>query len=286
MLKMKYLVLAAFCAGSASCTSMKSATSTPASAAHRGYGDQTALSFQSNSSRAVSTSAGRIATATQPRVERIPSANGVSPAVVSKRDDRNSRAAASHVMHSGPTVVSEPLPVLKKSFLGLSISFSGQGLSITRATPPVARHREDLAHSSQKAVAVQTVRTTAYTHTENDHLAYGKKSAAGSNLKYGKVRSAAADWSVYPVGTTFQIEGDSTVYEIDDYGSALVGTETIDIYKPTKASMNEWGVRNVKINVLKWGSFDKSLAIMRPRSKYSHIRQMVQKIERVAQRSV
>lgn len=130
------------------------------------------------------------------------------------------------------------------------------------------------------------VRTTAYTHSESDHIVYGVKSAAGGNLKYGNVRSAAADWSVYPVGTTFQIEGDPCVYEVDDYGSALVGTGTIDIYKPTKASMNQWGVRHVNINVLKWGSFDKSLAIMKPRTRYSHIRQMVQKIQRGAPREV
>jgi 3D (Asp-Asp-Asp) domain-containing protein len=125
------------------------------------------------------------------------------------------------------------------------------------------------------------VRTTAYTHTESDHIEYGTESAQGGNLKYGTVRSAAADWSVYPVGTRFQIEGDSSVYEVDDYGSALVGTETIDIYKPTKATMNEWGVRNVSINVLKWGSFEKSLAILKPREKKaSHVREMIQKLER------
>ena len=128
---------------------------------------------------------------------------------------------------------------------------------------------------------IHHVRTTAYTHTESDHVVFGTQSAQGGNLKYGKVRSAAADWSVYPVGTVFQIEGDSSVYEVDDYGSALVGTETIDIYKPSKATMNEWGVRNVNINVLQWGSFDKSLAILKPRErKASHVRDMVQKIQR------
>jgi 3D (Asp-Asp-Asp) domain-containing protein len=128
---------------------------------------------------------------------------------------------------------------------------------------------------------IQDVRTTAYTHTESDHVEYGTQSAQGGNLKYGKVRSAAADWSVYPVGTVFQIEGDSSVYEVDDYGSALVGTETIDIYKPSKATMNEWGVRSVNINVLQWGSFDKSLAILKPRErKAAHVRDMVHKIER------
>jgi 3D (Asp-Asp-Asp) domain-containing protein len=125
------------------------------------------------------------------------------------------------------------------------------------------------------------VRTTAYTHTESDHVVFGTGSAKGGTLKYGKVRSASADWSVYPVGTVFQIEGDSTVYEVDDYGSALVGTETIDLYKPSKEKMDEWGVRHVDIKVLQWGSFDKSLAILKPREKKaSHVREMVEKIMR------
>jgi 3D (Asp-Asp-Asp) domain-containing protein len=135
--------------------------------------------------------------------------------------------------------------------------------------------------STKPGQRIHDVRTTAYTHTEKDHVVFGTKSATGSNLKYGKVRSAAADWSVYPVGTVFQIEGDSSIYEVDDYGSALVGTETIDIYKPCKATMNQWGVRHVNISVIRWGSFEKSLAILKPRAKKaSHVREMVQKIQR------
>ncbi|OAI56949.1 hypothetical protein AYO49_03190 [Verrucomicrobiaceae bacterium SCGC AG-212-N21] len=128
---------------------------------------------------------------------------------------------------------------------------------------------------------IHDVRTTAYTHTESDHIVHGTGSAAGGQLKYGKVRSAAADWSVYPVGTVFQIDGDSSLYEVDDYGSALVGTETIDIYKPCKATMNEWGVRHVNINVVRWGSFEKSLVILKPREKKAtHVQAMIAKIEK------
>ena len=129
------------------------------------------------------------------------------------------------------------------------------------------------------------VKTTAYTHTESDHIVHGTKTAAGGSLKYGNVRSAAADWSVYPVGTVFHIEGDKTIYEVDDYGSALVGTETIDLYKPSKASMNEWGSRQVNINVMKWGSIPRSLAILKPRErKAPHIHQMITEIERTSPR--
>lgn len=133
---------------------------------------------------------------------------------------------------------------------------------------------------SRKGTRITGVRTTAYTHTESDHIIYGARSAVGSQLKYGTVRSAAADWSVFPVGTIFQIEGSPYIYQVDDYGSALVGTNTIDIYQPTKAHMNAWGVRNVNIRVLKWGSRSKSLAILRERQAYDHVRRMVSRISR------
>jgi len=127
---------------------------------------------------------------------------------------------------------------------------------------------------------IDNVRTTAYTHTERDHIKYGKKTAEGGQLKYGSTRSAAADWSVYPVGTVFKVEGEPYLYEVDDYGSALVGTNTIDLYKPSKTEMNQHGVKHVNIKVLRWGSYQRSLVIMKPRSKYQHIRQMVNRIER------
>jgi 3D (Asp-Asp-Asp) domain-containing protein len=130
------------------------------------------------------------------------------------------------------------------------------------------------------AKRISGVKTTAYTHSESDHLQYGAKAATGAPLKYGRVRSAATDWSVYPVGTVFKIDGEPYLYEVDDYGSALVGTNTIDLYKPNKAAMNQWGAKQVNISVLKWGSFNKSVEIMKPRMKYPHIQQMVKRIER------
>jgi 3D (Asp-Asp-Asp) domain-containing protein len=122
------------------------------------------------------------------------------------------------------------------------------------------------------------VRTTAYSHTEADSLQYGTKNAAGENLKYGIVRSAAADWSRFPLGTIFKIAGDSAIYQIDDYGSALVGTNTIDIYKPTYSAMQAWGVRHVEIKVLKWGSFDRSADILQDRIRHRHCREMFEDI--------
>lgn len=128
----------------------------------------------------------------------------------------------------------------------------------------------DTSHGGSLAV-----RTTAYTHSESDHLIYGRRSAVGSELKYGMVRSAAADWSRYPVGTRFRIAGQpGVVYEVDDYGSALVGTNTIDLYCPTRSMMNEWGARHVGIEVLAWGSYERSAELMKGRVHFPHVRKM------------
>lgn len=118
------------------------------------------------------------------------------------------------------------------------------------------------------------VRTTAYSHMENEPGAYGRKNAAGTTLKYGNVRSVAADWSVYPLGTKLKIKGQSYIYVVDDYGSALVGTNTIDIYKPTLKSMNYWGTRKTEITVIEWGSYKRSLHLLKGRTSHSHCRKM------------
>ena len=81
------------------------------------------------------------------------------------------------------------------------------------------------------------VRTTAYHHSEPG----GRATAVGGYLR--PTHSAAADWSWLPAGTRFRIVETGDEYLIEDYGSALVGRYTIDIYKSTRAAMNKWGVR-------------------------------------------
>lgn len=127
----------------------------------------------------------------------------------------------------------------------------------------------------------RAVRTTAYTCSECDHIQYGSKNAAGTALRYSdRVRSAAADWSFYPVGTVFRVKGMNQLYVIDDYGSALTGTGTIDMYQPSKELMNKWGRRNVEISVVQWGSFKRSAEILSQRTKFDHCRQMLANITR------
>jgi hypothetical protein len=76
------------------------------------------------------------------------------------------------------------------------------------------------------------------------------------------------------VGTTFKIKGMPFTYVIDDYGSSLVGTNTIDIYHPTIDSMRRWATRDVEISIIRWGSWERTANLLRNRTKYSHCAQM------------
>ncbi len=115
------------------------------------------------------------------------------------------------------------------------------------------------------------VRTTAYTAREPG----GTRNAIGRLLSGNRVMSAASDWSRFPLGTRFRIVGTSEEYEIDDYGGALIGTNTIDLYKTSTLQMRRWGVRHVDIDILKWGSEEESLKMLAGRGRHAHVRRMM-----------
>ena len=160
----------------------------------------------------------------------------------------------------------------------------------------------------------QNVRTTAYTHTESDHLAYGARNALGGPLRAAEVPrvatavpvmavqeggfqrpnpastaapsfvpvvygSAAADWSRWPAGTEFRLLSTGELFRVDDYGWALAGRNTIDLYKPTRAAMNAWAVRREPLQILRWGDPAESLRRLRRHQEYRHIRRMVLELE-------
>ncbi|HWB58819.1 MAG TPA: hypothetical protein VG733_04970 [Chthoniobacteraceae bacterium] len=125
----------------------------------------------------------------------------------------------------------------------------------------------------------QQVRTTAYTDTESDHLPYGNHTALGTTLSYGPVKSAAADWSRWPAGTVFRILETGETYQVDDYGWDLAGRNTIDLYKPSRSEMNNWGLRHVTIQILQWGDPGYSFHFLEPHARYPHIRRMLLEFE-------
>src|SRR5438094_9610019 len=122
---------------------------------------------------------------------------------------------------------------------------------------------------------VHNVRTTAYTHNEGS----GCHNALDCRLSGCHVMSAASDWSRFPLGTRFRIADTNEEYVIDDYGMALVGTDTIDLYKPSRLDMHRWGVRRVDIDVLQWGSEGESFKVLTPRTKHRCVRPVVTSLQ-------
>jgi 3D (Asp-Asp-Asp) domain-containing protein len=140
------------------------------------------------------------------------------------------------------------------------------------ATKQTTKGIHNVAAINGRVVKKMNVRTTAYTHTEPG----GIKNGVGGRLRFkSDVRSAAADWSWLPLGTRFRMAGDPQQYVIEDYGSALVNRQTIDLYMPTRGMMNAWGVRFVDIEVLEWGSRAMSLKLLEGRQRRKHVRTMV-----------
>jgi 3D (Asp-Asp-Asp) domain-containing protein len=142
--------------------------------------------------------------------------------------------------------------------------------------PAVQKPLAAVAAANSHLGRMSNVRTTAYTRKEKG----GVRNALGKYLSGHHVMSAAADWSRFPLGTRFRICSTREEFIIDDYGTALVGTSTIDLYKPTKLEMKRWGARNVDIDILQWGSEEESLKILCPRAKHLTARRMISALQK------
>ncbi len=165
-------------------------------------------------------------------------------------------------------------PAVRPLFFLLIVALLA-GCATRRKLPP---YEEPL-----KRAAIQKVRTTAYTHSERDHRRHGRRNALGTQLRYdprpGEISSAAADWARWPAGTLFRVIETGELREVDDYGWALAGTNTIDLYMPNRSTMNRWGVRRVHIEILRWGDHRASYRVMKPRRKHRHVKRMLREIE-------
>ena len=94
-----------------------------------------------------------------------------------------------------------------------------------------------------------------------------------------QIGSAAADWSRWPAGTVFRLLSTGQNYRVEDYGWALSGRNTIDLYMANQREMNNWGAREEAIEVLKWGDPQESLEFLRRHQDYRHIKRMVLELE-------
>lgn len=124
----------------------------------------------------------------------------------------------------------------------------------------------------------QHVRTTAYFDGEADHLRYTNHNALGGTLQAGQLNSAAADWGRWPAGTMFRILQTGKTYVVDDYGWALAGRNTLDLYMPTREQMDAWGVHHVDIQILQWGDPRASYDTLLPRASHRHVARMLREL--------
>lgn len=123
------------------------------------------------------------------------------------------------------------------------------------------------------------VTATAYSSGAKCNGRWAKRNAIGGRLQSGAVNSAAADWSRFPVGTKFRVAETGKVYVVDDYGSAMVGKDKVDLFHTSYRDVYRWGVRQVNLEIIEWGCPDKSLEILKPRTRAPHVRRMVQALE-------
>jgi 3D (Asp-Asp-Asp) domain-containing protein len=129
--------------------------------------------------------------------------------------------------------------------------------------------------SLQEKKATRATTTTRATKTTTVRGA--KRGVAVS--KPSKIGSAAADWGRWPMGTTFRLLSTGQTYRVEDYGWALSGRNTIDLYMSNRRDMNTWGARQEPIQILRWGDPQQSLQVLQSHADHKHIKRMVLELQ-------
>jgi len=120
--------------------------------------------------------------------------------------------------------------------------------------------------------------TTTTTRVTKTTTVRGSKRAVAVG-KPPKIGSAAADWSRWPMGTTFRLLSTGQTYRGEDYGWALSGRNTIDLYMSNQRAMNTWGARQEPIQILHWGDPQQSLQFLQSHTDYKHLKRMVLELQ-------
>lgn len=168
---------------------------------------------------------------------------------------------------------------MKKHTSTLNVSLWLAALAVTGLS--VCAHAIPQGGPGDKGAQIVPVTATAYSFGSQCNGAWAKRNAVGGKLKTGEVNSAAADWSRFPLGTKFRVVETGKIYQVDDYGSAMVGKDKVDLYMADYGQVDRWGVRSVTLEIVEWGCPEKSLSILKPRAKsgFRHIRRMVEQLE-------
>jgi 3D (Asp-Asp-Asp) domain-containing protein len=134
-----------------------------------------------------------------------------------------------------------------------------------------------MQESKKKATRVTTTATTTTRLTKTTTVRGAKRAVAVS--KPPKIGSAAADWGRWPMGTTFRLLSTGQMYRVEDYGWALSGRNTIDLYMSNRRDMNTWGARQEPIQILHWGDPQQSLQVLQSHTEHKHIKRMVLELQ-------
>ena len=129
----------------------------------------------------------------------------------------------------------------------------------------------------KKATRVTT--TTTRVAKATPAITRGGKRAIAVAKSPPRIGSAAADWSRWPMGTTFRLLSTGQMYRVEDYGWALSGRNTIDLYMANQRDMNQWGARQEPIQILHWGDPRESLQFLQSHQDYKHIKRMVLELQ-------
>ena len=184
----------------------------------------------------------------------------------------NHNALGGELQAAGP-----PIHRAENTRLPLEIEGDYRVVSYTPAPQPFSMNDDEPKPTVRKATRATTTTTTTTTRTVK--VVRGQRVVVKSKPQPPKIGSAAADWSRWPVGTTFRLLSTGQIYRVDDYGWALAGRNTIDLYMATQAEMNAWGAREEPIQVLKWGDSEESLRFLERHQDYKHIRRMVLELQ-------
>ena len=166
--------------------------------------------------------------------------------------------------------------IIRQNKLRWTAAFLGT-IALVGLNPLVAFAGTSIVSKSQPAQRFVSAKASAYSSGSADNGQWAGRTAIGTSLRSGAINSAASDWSKFPLGTKFRVVETGKVYQVDDYGSAMVGKMKVDLFTPSTKAMNSWGVRNITMEILEWGDRKKSLALLLGRSaaRYSHIRKMI-----------
>ena len=133
--------------------------------------------------------------------------------------------------------------------------------------------------SMQEKKTTRVTTTTATTRVTKTTTMKGGKRAVAVSKSPPKIGSAAADWARWPMGTTFRLLSTGQMYRVEDYGWALSGRNTIDLYMANSRDMNTWGARQEPIQILHWGDAQQSLQVLQTHTEHKHIKRMVLELQ-------